>query len=251
MLSVIENGRMIPSRLKARDCPFCENCASDRGRSAESQTLGTASAEIMVTLTQFKRHVATHQEQIAIFAVPNAVNDDEGDELGAVAPDPDTADQGTSRRPELACPFKAHDSTETVECAGFSDWKSLREHLVMRKHKPTPHCPTCGMLFHGPTGAEERDTHIQAANCEPSISSASSQAVVTGDQERQIRQLQTRGMEPERANVHRWYEIWDILFPGEERPASPFLSEPPSFQGISDRKLAPVQEETNRQALRE
>lgn len=81
ILSTIEHGKLVPSQMKAQDCPFCDEWASILSHRVH-QTEGQASsnihqADILVSLTHFKRHVATHQEQLAIFAVPRTVDDDE------------------------------------------------------------------------------------------------------------------------------------------------------------------------------
>lgn len=81
VLSLIEHGKLVPSQLKARDCPFCDDWASILSH-RRHQTEGRPSSsihetDILVSPTHFKRHVATHQEQLAIFAVPRIVDDDE------------------------------------------------------------------------------------------------------------------------------------------------------------------------------
>lgn len=81
ILSIIEHGKLVPSQLKAKNCPFCDDWASILSH-RRHQTEGRASStihqtDILVSLTHFKRHVATHQEQLAIFAVPRTVADDE------------------------------------------------------------------------------------------------------------------------------------------------------------------------------
>lgn len=84
--SVIEHGRIIPSRLRAQDCPFCDNWAlilSNRSNQADGQTSsGRQPADVWVSLTNFKRHVATHQEQLAMFAMPKGIDDNELDSCG-------------------------------------------------------------------------------------------------------------------------------------------------------------------------
>lgn len=88
ILSIIEHGKLVPSQLKAQDCPFCDDWASilsHRRHQREGRTSSSIQhADILVSLTHFKRHVATHQEQLAIFAVPRTVDDDEERSHGAV-----------------------------------------------------------------------------------------------------------------------------------------------------------------------
>lgn len=88
--SVVEHGRIVPSQLRAQDCPFCDDWASvlsHRRHQADSRTLPQEhQAELLVSQTQFKRHVATHQEQLAIFSIPKAqVDNDEERSHGTVS----------------------------------------------------------------------------------------------------------------------------------------------------------------------
>lgn len=81
ILSIIEHGKLVPSQLKAKDCPFCDDWASilshRRHQTEDRASSSIRQADILVSLTHFKRHVATHQEQLAIFAVPRTVADDQ------------------------------------------------------------------------------------------------------------------------------------------------------------------------------
>ncbi|KAI7782209.1 hypothetical protein LA080_013754 [Diaporthe eres] len=90
VLSLIEHGKLVPSQLKAQDCPFCDDLASilsHRRHQTEGRTSSSIQeADILVSLIHFKRHVATHQEQLAIFAVPRTVDDDEEHSHGAIEP---------------------------------------------------------------------------------------------------------------------------------------------------------------------
>ncbi|KAM0420360.1 hypothetical protein ACHAPT_011902 [Fusarium lateritium] len=59
------------SNLLARDCPFCDEWAEKLG--AKNML---SPSEVLVSLAKFKRHVAAHQEQLAIFALPQAAEED-------------------------------------------------------------------------------------------------------------------------------------------------------------------------------
>ncbi|RSL54254.1 hypothetical protein CEP54_010007 [Fusarium duplospermum] len=61
--------------LRARDCPFCDEW-DDKLR-ARSVTPTPGDQGVVVSHVRFKRHVATHQEQLAIFALPRAIEEDE------------------------------------------------------------------------------------------------------------------------------------------------------------------------------
>lgn len=82
LASMLKHGRIAPSHLKAQDCPFCDDWAltlSRRRHQAEGRPSSSHhQSDILVSLTHFKRHVAMHQEQLAIFTVPREVDSDDG-----------------------------------------------------------------------------------------------------------------------------------------------------------------------------
>lgn len=95
ILSLIDHGKLVPSHLRAQDCPFCDDWAlilSNRRHQAEAQKSPSfGQADILVSLTHFKRHVATHQEQLAIFAVPRTVDENEEHSHEAKEPNSEAA----------------------------------------------------------------------------------------------------------------------------------------------------------------
>lgn len=68
-----EGGRQNSIRFKAEDCPFCDKWteALSTTTSLISKTVDPTQ-DIFVTHTQFKKHVAIHQEQLAILALQRA-----------------------------------------------------------------------------------------------------------------------------------------------------------------------------------
>ncbi|KAG6355242.1 hypothetical protein INS49_004324 [Diaporthe citri] len=121
ILSVIEHGKLVPSQLKAQDCPFCDDWASILSH-RRHQTEGRASssiqqADILVSLTHFKRHVATHQEQLAIFSAPRLVDDDEEHSHGAVEANSEAvSSQDDNTRMTDEKPQTMEDSTPSQPC---------------------------------------------------------------------------------------------------------------------------------------
>lgn len=74
MSMLIDLGRKAPTLFNAWDCPFCNDWAETlqcRGNPKGKHVSGQG-AGILVSPTRFRRHVATHQEQLAIFAIPRA-----------------------------------------------------------------------------------------------------------------------------------------------------------------------------------
>lgn len=72
MQKLLDSGREPVTRFTAQDCPFCDEWAlklqarqDPKGKRAENRN-----GDIIVSVSRFRRHVAAHHEQLAIFAVP-------------------------------------------------------------------------------------------------------------------------------------------------------------------------------------
>ncbi|OTA88374.1 hypothetical protein M434DRAFT_80404, partial [Hypoxylon sp. CO27-5] len=72
-----EAGRVVPNHFEAQDCPFCDEWAEvlRAKRHGEDKSLIQMDGYTLVSRSRFKRHVATHQEQLAIFVVPKSSED--------------------------------------------------------------------------------------------------------------------------------------------------------------------------------
>lgn len=83
---LLEQGRLVPSELKAQDCPFCDDWACSlcnrRNQQGGETDLEPNVPDVLVAISKFKKHVATHQEQLAIFSVPKSTDYDGPDESG-------------------------------------------------------------------------------------------------------------------------------------------------------------------------
>ncbi|KAK0709992.1 hypothetical protein B0T26DRAFT_679327 [Lasiosphaeria miniovina] len=83
---LLEAGQQAVTKFKARDCPFCDDWASALARKTNLEGKpGTPAEEISVTASRFKRHVAAHQEQLAIFALPRATEEPGSSRQGSTA----------------------------------------------------------------------------------------------------------------------------------------------------------------------
>lgn len=137
----------------------------------------------------------------------------------------------------FACHFYLHDRLRHSDCLNFrlTRLSDVRQHLLERAHNQVVHCPVCGTTFAGRTAdaRRRRDAHVQAESCEPSPFPFEYPGI-TEDQEQSIRQIARNTRTTQYTEVQRWYMIWDFLFPGEERPASPFLTDVPDIQRVVD-----------------
>lgn len=66
---LVEAGINMPTHLNAKDCPFCDEWGASK-----------VSQGGLVKAVDFKRHVATHQEQLAIFVARESIQGDEDDQ---------------------------------------------------------------------------------------------------------------------------------------------------------------------------
>ncbi|GAP91060.1 hypothetical protein SAMD00023353_1502070 [Rosellinia necatrix] len=68
--SLVGDGIHVPTSLRPQDCPFCE----DWSIRLQEISQGRGSSHQRVSISRMRRHVATHQEQLALFAVPRFRN---------------------------------------------------------------------------------------------------------------------------------------------------------------------------------
>ncbi|KAI0114257.1 hypothetical protein F4776DRAFT_330204 [Hypoxylon sp. NC0597] len=80
-----EAGRVVPNHFEAQDCPFCDEWAEllKTKRHGEDKSLIQVDGYTLVSRSRFKRHVATHQEQLAIFVVPRSSEDADHASMGS------------------------------------------------------------------------------------------------------------------------------------------------------------------------
>lgn len=69
-------GRKPPISFDAQSCPFCNDWSVALQAKEQLKSQEIKSQTILVRTDRFKRHVAAHLEQLAIFAIPRATEDD-------------------------------------------------------------------------------------------------------------------------------------------------------------------------------
>lgn len=112
----------------------------------------------------------------------------------------------------FACPFQVHDP-ERFWCHGRKRIVDIRQHID-RKHRQELHCPNCGIPF---DHVSTRDEHVREQSCQ--VSDAPFQySGVTQEQWAAIRSR--AASKKRRSDSERWFEMWDIIFPSSDRPAS-------------------------------
>lgn len=76
--ALAEGGLDRANKIPASDCPFCQGWAEQLQSRSLCRNLDERLP--LVSLSRFRRHVATHQEQLALFALPQSNNEDEIDD---------------------------------------------------------------------------------------------------------------------------------------------------------------------------
>lgn len=86
-------GRRVASEFLAQDCPFCNEWADKLCllKTTSTPPVMAAAQDVSVTVARFKRHIATHQEELAIIALPQALGDTGTPASGSAATRPSTA----------------------------------------------------------------------------------------------------------------------------------------------------------------
>ncbi|KAK4448352.1 hypothetical protein QBC34DRAFT_112927 [Podospora aff. communis PSN243] len=135
----------------------------------------------------------------------------------------------TGRQPQpipqqqFACHFAKRDPERYRDCLKFKFKRTsdLTQHF-WRKHLDPIQCPKCGAIFEDDAPKKSRDDHIKKRQCEVQEFLPNNKEI-TWDQKDEIEtggEDLGKGTRAER----RWHKIWDILFKGHPRPASPYVT---------------------------
>lgn len=143
----------------------------------------------------------------------------------------------------FACPFYLFDRHEWHNCLRnytLNRIVDVRLHLT-RAHSLAQQCPICGVEFKEDPAesdsAEDRfSAHVQLRTCQPLPSPLPPRHGLTRDQFEAVRAIAGRrnGRRATDPAAEKWFEIWDIIFPTTSRPSSPYISDHPDIQRISD-----------------
>ena len=78
-------GREPVTMFRAQDCPFCDDWSHNLSKRGNTRSDSEGTPHVVVSASRFKRHVGTHQEQLAIFALPRGPETDGTPASGSVA----------------------------------------------------------------------------------------------------------------------------------------------------------------------
>ncbi|KAI1775844.1 hypothetical protein F4818DRAFT_389726 [Hypoxylon cercidicola] len=126
------------------------------------------------------------------------------------------SDTWEGRPRSLACPFAKMDPVRHVACFSkkLSRVRDVKQHLH-RKHTPGFYCNRCKAIFPNEASLQEHVGQAPGLFCEPS-------ALLDGISPAQRQQL-SRKSDPKRSVEEQWYSMWDIIFPGHNRPSTVYV----------------------------
>ncbi|KAK7972178.1 hypothetical protein PG988_006312 [Apiospora saccharicola] len=118
---------------------------------------------------------------------------------------------------QLVCPWFFQGRWGEVcnqKCRRIGD---VRQH-IFRRHRQPLHCPSCGLTFDSEAAS---GAHIAQQAC---ARADFYHAGVTRDQWADIcARAQAPPHTVNGGDEERWFQIWDIVFPGQPRPRSPYI----------------------------
>lgn len=116
----------------------------------------------------------------------------------------------------FCCPFWKLRPAEHRPCFKYilRRIRDVKQHLH-RKHTPSYYCERCSEIFPDDTKLREHISHPAGLFCTPSSS-------LQGVSRNQRLQL-ARHSDKELSEEDQWFSIWNILFPGYQRPKSAYM----------------------------
>lgn len=136
---------------------------------------------------------------------------------------------GPRKRPRtqlmnLACPFLENNPSQHPKCRRHQLTKMsyVKQHIA-RVHQMPLHCQICNEVFQTEDQLRE---HVRSTSCEPQPYTPPD--AVTDEQTIQLRSR----ADHKKTTEDQWYEVFDILFPGRQRPTSVYLE--PDSQDLDE-----------------
>ncbi|TLS29663.1 hypothetical protein PpBr36_01896 [Pyricularia pennisetigena] len=116
-----------------------------------------------------------------------------------------------------ACPFCKWKPLRYQGCHTYKlkEISRVKQHL-RRKHRIPLHCEVCSEEF---ADEEARLAHVRTRSCSSRSCVQKTWEGVTPEQQ----ELLERRAERNKTKVEQWYSIYEILFPGQTPPASPYV----------------------------
>ncbi|KAI0880561.1 uncharacterized protein GGS22DRAFT_82957 [Annulohypoxylon maeteangense] len=144
----------------------------------------------------------------------NENSDDE--DLPRPPPKKEKQNKGKDIARHLACPFAKKDPMRHHACFSkrLSRIRDVKQHLA-RKHTPEFYCNRCLAIFPNQNNLQEHIGDPAGLFCTPS-------SLLDGISQYQRSRLSCKS-NPKLSEEEQWFSMWDIIFPGYERPKSAYV----------------------------
>ncbi|KAK1752679.1 hypothetical protein QBC47DRAFT_432306 [Echria macrotheca] len=122
-------------------------------------------------------------------------------------------------RKVLACPYWKLDPTKYRKCLkleSFWEVNRVKQHLTRKHLEPEIFCDMCKKPFHD-EAAKVRHLQEDRVTC---VYEPWAERLITRRQQGELHKKSKADTERD-----KWFDVWDILFPGIPRPSSPFIDE--------------------------
>ncbi|KAI8632742.1 hypothetical protein F5Y19DRAFT_418791 [Xylariaceae sp. FL1651] len=143
-------------------------------------------------------------------------DDDHDDDDIQSRPNPKKPPSTGSEDLDWACPYSKFKPIKYEECYQYQlkDINRVKQHLT-RKHKLPLYCPICYEEF---LNEPIRDQHITRLRCQRQAGRSQIEGL-TSEQQDWLRQRTGTT----RSKEEHWYDIFHYLFPGVDKPCSPYV----------------------------
>ncbi|KAF2754530.1 hypothetical protein EJ05DRAFT_504065 [Pseudovirgaria hyperparasitica] len=175
---------------------------------------------------QSSRKSATRRSKASSSSKRKARDDgqenEDGDDDGSQGPPRGNArPRSTAVGHRLACPFAKYDPSNHVDCLGYGadTIAHLKQHLFRnRRHLRPYHCPYCNVIF---DNLDLMYAHMdtEQGRCVSVAGPRPNWQYISAEQEALLKPNASSSMTP----PEQWHEIYRIIFPNAERPASVYV----------------------------
>lgn len=138
----------------------------------------------------------------------------------------------------FACPFQRFNPQKYHRCLKYTlnRIKDVKQHIYRQHSQPTLYCARCYEEF---TTAGDRDAHSRLAVCEKR-----NPPQFEGITEQQRNELK-KSSPKKKPLEEQWFELWEVVFPGRQRPQSAFIRNYveemiPMLRDLWDKKKAEI-----------
>jgi hypothetical protein len=133
------------------------------------------------------------------------------------------------RRERFACHFFKLNPRKHWRCSmrAYKEPRHLKDHIYSRHSQPEFYCPICFRNFNSRSDCDEHIIQPLRA-CQQVPSPFDDQ--INRDVVNSLQRQSSKGI----GAYEGWYQIWEILFPGVQRPSSPYIDPEHPFQVIAE-----------------